>query len=633
MYKEFYHLKENPFNVTPDPDFFFSSTRHTDALSNLIYGIQQRKGILLITGEVGTGKTTICRTLLRNYRSRLENDVKTAMVLNPICSDLQLLQFILKDLGIQGEFRNKFDLINALNEFLLRETDHGNNVVLIIDEAQNLEVEQLEQIRLLSNLETEKEKLLQIILVGQPELCEKLNLPSLRQLNQRITVRYHILPLERHEIQNYVKHRLMIASAENSVNGVHFTKDAIDTIYEYCKGTPRMINIVCDRALLAGYTLETFTIDEQIVSECVQEVGIKIYDKDQKHLNNQQVFGPGQKTPDLVKNSRGWYKNIFALLCVFFIIATLLYAFLPNLSDRLKSKKPDLVSQQNLPSQPDLSNQPSLPSGGNFVQSESDQSTINTENEEDKAEQHAKVYNFDKQESNKKAASGPKRETEENTVQAQANSVITYQKNQEIKQNKENVKLNTISEKDPKIEDGYEYTFKRYRETAELGNEQAQNALGIMYERGQGVKQDFKEASRWYRRAAEQGNIQAKNNLGFMYEKGHGVVQDYKEAVRWYQEAAIHGHSQAQVNLGFLYSKGHGVGQDYEESVRWYLRAAEQEHADAQNVLGSMYEKGYGVEQDYEEAIKWYHIAAEQGIVHAADALKRLEGKDVYKTY
>ncbi len=267
MYNEFYNFKESPFNVTSDPEFFYSSKRHAEAFSHLIYGITQRKGIIVMTGEIGTGKTTLCRTLLNH----LDQKIKTAFILNPRFSDIQLLQMIVSDLGISGEFKNKFALITALNEFLIQETNAGNNVVIIIDEAQNLGVPQLEQIRLLSNLETEKQKLLQIILVGQPELDEYLKLPELRQLNQRVTVRYHIPPLDQAELETYIYHRLKIASG-NIKNRIAFTDKAIDAVYQHSYGTPRMVNILCDRALLAGFVAETFTIDELIVHQCAQEV-------------------------------------------------------------------------------------------------------------------------------------------------------------------------------------------------------------------------------------------------------------------------------------------------------------------------------------------------------------------------
>src|SRR3989338_5308771 len=186
MYNEFYKFEENPFNITADPDFFFSSSKHAEAYSHLTYGIKQRKGIIVITGEIGTGKTTLCRTLL----NKLEDNIKSAFILNPSFSEIQLLSLILKDFGIVTKSKNKFALVTALNEFLIEQSSVGNNVVLIIDEAQNLGIKQLEQVRLLSNLETEKDKLLQIVLVGQPELLDKLQLDALRQLNQRVTVRF-----------------------------------------------------------------------------------------------------------------------------------------------------------------------------------------------------------------------------------------------------------------------------------------------------------------------------------------------------------------------------------------------------------------------------------------------------------
>ena len=267
MYKKFYSCKEEPFNITSDPDFFFCSAHHQEAFNHLLYGIEQRKGIMALTGEIGTGKTTICRTLL----NKLDQDTKTAFILNPNFSETQLLQVILKDFGIlpSKKNNNKLNLINALNEFLLEKTSFGDNVVLIIDEAQNLKPSQLEQVRLLSNLETEKCKLLQIILVGQPELFDKLKLSSLRQLNQRIAVRYHMLPIEKSEVRAYIFHRLKVADATLKLN---FTPDAIDAIYLHSKGTPRLINILCDRALLAGFIQETFVIDGNIINRCAREV-------------------------------------------------------------------------------------------------------------------------------------------------------------------------------------------------------------------------------------------------------------------------------------------------------------------------------------------------------------------------
>ncbi len=266
MYTEFYKLKESPFNITSDPSFFYGSTVHEEAFSNLLYGILSRKGIIVMTGEIGTGKTTLCRALL----NKLDTRVKTAFIMNPNFSDIQLLQMINRDLGINDKkTANKLELIEDLNTFLLEQTGEGNNVAIIIDEAQNLNVRQLEQVRLLSNLETEKEKLLQILLVGQPELFDKLKLPELRQLNQRISVRYHITPLKSQEVRNYIQHRLKMAG---SLSKIHFTHEAFEAVYRHSKGVPRLINIICDRALLAGFVKDSLVIDDQIIHQAAREV-------------------------------------------------------------------------------------------------------------------------------------------------------------------------------------------------------------------------------------------------------------------------------------------------------------------------------------------------------------------------
>lgn len=269
MYHDFYKLRENPFNVTADPDFFFSSKYHTEAIANLQYGIEHRKGILVVTGEVGTGKTTLCRKLIRQS----DNKTKFALILNPSFSETQLLQMILRDLGLRAKQDNKFDLIQSLNKFLIKEANKGNNVVVVIDEAQNLSVDQLEQVRLLSNLETEKEKLLQLALVGQPELDYKLQLPELRQLRQRIAVHFHLPALDKHDIKSYINHRIIksVKSIDN-MQHISFTDEAINSVFEHTKGSPRAINILCDRVLLAGFIAETYFIDENIINHCAKEV-------------------------------------------------------------------------------------------------------------------------------------------------------------------------------------------------------------------------------------------------------------------------------------------------------------------------------------------------------------------------
>ncbi len=265
MYETFYGLNEKPFNVTSDPAFFFLSRKHKEAFSHLVYGIKERKGILLITGEIGTGKTTLCRALLNN----LDKKIKTAFILNPNFSETQLLQLIVEDLGILPKNKTKMSLISSLNKFLIQEANSGGNVALIIDEAQNLKPNQLEQIRLLSNLETEKEKLLQIILVGQPELNQRLNLTQLRQLNQRIAVRYHILPLEKDELKEYINHRLKVAGSNGNIE---FTPEALEEIFIFSCGIPRLANIICDRALLAGFVKETKNIPYDIIKKCAEEI-------------------------------------------------------------------------------------------------------------------------------------------------------------------------------------------------------------------------------------------------------------------------------------------------------------------------------------------------------------------------
>ncbi|EKD44907.1 MAG: hypothetical protein ACD_70C00176G0002 [uncultured bacterium] len=269
MYYDYYQLKENPFNVTADSFFFFPSKSHGEAFSHLKFGIEQRKGIIAITGEIGTGKTTLCRTLI----NRLDNNIKTALILNPKFSETQLLQMIVHDLGIEGNFRGKFALVTALNQFLFSESEIGHNVAIIIDEAQNLTPKQLESIRLLSNLETEKDKLLQIVLVGQPELKKKLLLPELRQLNQRIIVRYHIQPLNRDEVAQYILHRLKLASkSPETFSAIRFDTAALDAIYQLSQGRPRMINILCDRALLASFVQDSYIIQESVIRSCAEEL-------------------------------------------------------------------------------------------------------------------------------------------------------------------------------------------------------------------------------------------------------------------------------------------------------------------------------------------------------------------------
>lgn len=265
MYQEYFGLKKMPFSLAPDPAFLFLCRQYTEVISFMLYGIRERKGFLEITGEIGTGKTTLCRAVLNS----LDPHTKSAYIFNSDLSEFELLKTIARDLGILGGETSKWDIINALNDFLLGQLEAGNNVAIIIDEAQNLKPEVLEQIRLLSNLETDQEKLLQIVLVGQPQLRAKLASPSLAQLRQRISIRYHLNPLSKGETEGYIEHRLRVAGSRGSVL---FEGAAVDGIYAFSRGIPRMVNVVCDKALLAAFVLERRRVTAKMVKAGIDEI-------------------------------------------------------------------------------------------------------------------------------------------------------------------------------------------------------------------------------------------------------------------------------------------------------------------------------------------------------------------------
>ncbi len=267
MYKKFFGLAEDPFNLTPDSRFLFLSERHKEALVALTYGVLERKGFILLTGEIGSGKTTVCRAFVNRLMER--HDVRFALILNPGLSELELLKAINDEFQIPSFYNTKRGLIDELNRFLIDQNAKGNNVVLIIDEAQTLDPAVLEQIRMLSNLETETQKLLQIVLIGQPELRDTLALSQLEQLNQRIAVRYHLTPLTESEVLEYIRHRLNVAQA---VATIEFTPEALRLLYTASRGIPRRINVICDRALLACYAEATYTVDERIMRKAIAEV-------------------------------------------------------------------------------------------------------------------------------------------------------------------------------------------------------------------------------------------------------------------------------------------------------------------------------------------------------------------------
>jgi general secretion pathway protein A len=267
MYEAFFGLKENPFTLSPDPRYLYLSPQHREALNCLIYGIHEKKGFMVITGGIGTGKTTLCRSLLAG----LDNSVATALIFNPALSDLDLLKTINQEFGIRmGRGRGtKKRYLDALNTFLMQNFAAGGNAVLLIDEAQNLPHGVMEQIRMLSNLETVQEKLIQIILLGQPELLRLLALPSLRQLNERITVRYDLKPLAREDVQHYVEHRITTAGGADVI----FDPGGCGRIYRASRGIPRRINAICDRALLVAYGKDLRTVDRRIVRTAIRDIG------------------------------------------------------------------------------------------------------------------------------------------------------------------------------------------------------------------------------------------------------------------------------------------------------------------------------------------------------------------------
>ena len=270
MYLEYYGLREPPFNITPNPRFLFFSAKHREAFNHLLYGIRERKGFVQLTGEVGAGKTTLCRALME----QLGKNFSTALILNPILTVDQLVKAIAMEFGLRVKNMDRLEIVAEINNFLLAQVEHGRETVLIIDEAQDLSTELLEQVRLLSNLETDDRKLLQIVLMGQPELRDRLNDYSLRQLRQRITVRYHLRPLRFGELGPYVQHRLTVSGAKGAP---YFSSMALGRVFQYSKGIPRLVNAVCDKCLLAGFVQQSERITFGLVGTAIRELEGRIY--------------------------------------------------------------------------------------------------------------------------------------------------------------------------------------------------------------------------------------------------------------------------------------------------------------------------------------------------------------------
>ncbi len=269
MYLEYFGLSEPPFTITPNPRFLFFSAKHREALNHLLYGIRERKGFVQLTGEVGAGKTTLCRAMME----QLGDHFATALILNPVMDADLLLKAVAMEFGLKVKGMDRLETVAEINRFLLHQVENGKDAVLIIDEAQDLTNALLEQVRLLSNLETDERKLLQIVLMGQPELRDRLNHYDLRQLRQRITVRYHLRPLKRLEIGQYIQHRLQVSGAKGPP---YFTAMALWRILQYTRGIPRLVNAVCDKCLLAAYVKQSDWVNFSMVGLAIRELEGKI---------------------------------------------------------------------------------------------------------------------------------------------------------------------------------------------------------------------------------------------------------------------------------------------------------------------------------------------------------------------
>ncbi len=287
MYKAFFGFKYKPFQLTPDPEFLFLSRAHKKAMTYLKYGIADNSGFILLTGEIGTGKTTILRSMIKD----IPQDVKLARINNTKVNSEQLISMISEDFGLDVKGFDKTRLLSNLSDFLISQYAQGGRSMIIIDEAQNLSSDLLEEIRLLSNLETDKSKLLQIILVGQPELNIKLGSPKLEQLRQRITVFTHISPLTRDEIESYIKFRLKVAGNEEALA---FEEGVPDAIYEFSKGIPRLINVLCDFTLLTAFTDGGKTIDMALISEVINDLIVESPETKAASCLSEESISPDQ---------------------------------------------------------------------------------------------------------------------------------------------------------------------------------------------------------------------------------------------------------------------------------------------------------------------------------------------------
>ena len=278
MYKAFYNLKRNPFEITPDPSFLFPTRRHNEALAALYYGVRRHKGFVVLTGEVGTGKTLLLRCLLQSLRQ--SDDVKYAYVFNGRLSPLEFLQYIAGDLGLPAAGKNKSELLLQLADYVVSRGEKNLTTVLVVDEAHHLSTDILEEIRLLTNLETADEKLLQILLVGQPELDEKLDSVELRQLKQRIALRSHLASLDLNETKGYIERRLQLAGSPNPAT--LFPQETVAAIHRHSRGIPRLINTICENALIAAYARQAASVTPDIIDAIATDFRLGVQTTRQK---------------------------------------------------------------------------------------------------------------------------------------------------------------------------------------------------------------------------------------------------------------------------------------------------------------------------------------------------------------
>ena len=296
MYKTFYHLQKNPFEITPDPTFLFPTMRHNEALATLYYGVTAHRGFVVLTGEVGTGKTLLLRSLFGLLQ---RGDTAFAMVFNPTLSPLEFLRYIVGDFGLATVGKAKDELLHALNLFLLQRYQQGRTTLLVVDEAHHLSPEVLEEIRLLTNLETSQKKLLQIVLAGQPELDQKLDTYELRQLKQRIALRCHLEYLNANETGEYIRRRLTIAGADSGKK--LFDDEAVAAVYRYSKGVPRLVNTICENSLLSGYAKQQETLTQEIIDNVARDLRLVPALMDDKGNGQARIASAGMDDENLLR--------------------------------------------------------------------------------------------------------------------------------------------------------------------------------------------------------------------------------------------------------------------------------------------------------------------------------------------